>query len=148
MWCTLFLWCLYDKLNYAVIVNSNEIPRYLDNLIGSYPTYPKYWDTFIFYLNCPKILTNPLNYSRLSLSRLRLSRITAYLKVKNKVPVLTWKSNNKQQNIVDKRRNCSSGAISPLFLQYFQYTSNFRSQITYSVVKYGFQFIFSSIPQI
>ena len=34
-------------------------------------------------------------YSRLSLSRLRLSRKTAYLEVKNLVPVLTGKSNSR-----------------------------------------------------
>ena len=46
---------------------------------------------------------------------------------------------------MEKRRNCSSGAISPLFhnifsislTQYFQYISNVRSQITYSFVKSG-----------
>ena len=34
----------------------------------------------------------------------------------NLVPVLTWKSNNRYQNIVEKRRN---GAISPLFHNIF-----------------------------
>ena len=33
----------------------------------------------------------------------------------NLVPVLTQRSTNRQQNIVEKRRNCSLGAISPLF---------------------------------
>ena len=40
----------------------------------------------------------------------------------NLIPVLTWKSNNREQNIVEKRRNSSS------FPQYFEYMSNFRSQ--------------------
>ena len=34
-------------------------------------------------------------HSRLSLSRLRLSRITVYPKVKYLDPVLSWKSNNR-----------------------------------------------------
>ena len=49
------------------------------------------------------------------------------------VPVLTWKSKNRYENIVEKRRNCSYSS----FPQYFQYISNFRSQITYSFVKCG-----------
>ena len=55
----------------------------------------------------------------------------------NLVPVLTWKSNNRYQNIVEKRRNCSSGAISPLFYNISNISLNFRSQITYSFVKCG-----------
>ena len=58
-------------------------------------------------------------YSRLSLSRARLSRITAYLEVKIWSLVLTQRSTNRQQNIVEKRRNCSLGAISPLFHNIF-----------------------------
>ena len=38
---------------------------------------------------------------------------------KNLVPVLTQRSTNRQQNIVEKRRNCSLGAISPLFHNIF-----------------------------
>ena len=37
----------------------------------------------------------------------------------NLVPVLTQRSANRQQNIVEKRRNCSKGAISPLFHNIF-----------------------------
>ena len=40
---------------------------------------------------------------------------------KNLAPVLTWKSNSRLQNIVEKRRNCSLGAISPLFHNIFIY---------------------------
>ena len=41
----------------------------------------------------------------------------------NLVPVLTQISTNKQQNIVEKRRNCSLGAIYfSSFTQYFQYS--------------------------
>ena len=55
----------------------------------------------------------------------------------NLVPALTWKSNNRQQNIVDKRRNCSSGAISSLSHNIFNINFNQLSLITYSFVKFG-----------
>ena len=59
--------------------------------------------------------TRSKTYSWLSLSRPRLSRITAYLEVKiwslSKHENLT----TGKKNIVEKRRNCSWGAISPLF---------------------------------
>ena len=83
----------------------------------------------------PCTLTNKC--SRLSAFRHRLSRIIAYLEVKNPVPVLTWKSNNIYQNIVEKRRNCSLGAISSLFHNIFNISLNIRSQITYSFIKCG-----------
>ena len=47
------------------------------------------------------------------ISNTRLSRS------ENLVPVLTQRSTNRQQNIVEKRRNCSLGAISPLFHNIF-----------------------------
>ena len=47
------------------------------------------------------------------ISNIRLSRS------ENLVPVITQRSTNKQQNIVEKRRNCSLGAISPLFHNIF-----------------------------
>ena len=37
----------------------------------------------------------------------------------NLVPVLTQRSTNRRQNIAEKRRNCSLGAISPLFHNIF-----------------------------
>ena len=37
----------------------------------------------------------------------------------NLVPVLTLRSTNRQKNIVEKRRNCPFGAISPLFHNIF-----------------------------
>ena len=54
-------------------------------------------------------------YSQLSLSRLRLSRITTYLEETKLVLVLTQKSKIRSQNIVKKRSNFSP------FPQYFQY---------------------------
>ena len=54
----------------------------------------------------------------------------------NLVPVLTWKSNNRYLNIVEKR-NRSQGEISPLFHNIFNISLNFRSQITYSFIKCG-----------
>ena len=50
------------------------------------------------------------------ISKYRLSRS------ENLVPVLTQRSTNRQQNIVEKRRNCSLGAISPLFHNVFNIT--------------------------
>ena len=58
-----------------------------------------------------------VRYSQSSLSRFRLSRITAYLEEKNLV--LIQKSKIRLQNIVEKRRNCSWEAISPLFHNIF-----------------------------
>ena len=69
-------------------------------------------------------------HSRLSLSRTRLSRITVYLEVKM-VPVLTKRSTNRQQNIVEKRSNFSS------FPQYFQYISNLGVKLHIHSVKNG-----------
>ena len=51
------------------------------------------------------------------------------------IKLVTGKSNNRYQNIMEKRRNCSSGAISPLFHNIFNISLNFRSQITYSFIK-------------
>ena len=72
-----------------------------------------------------------LYHSRLLLSRLCLSRITAYLEVK--IWSLFKQGNLITSNkyIVEKRRNFSS------FPKYFQYISNFRSQVTYFFVKCG-----------
>ena len=63
------------------------------------------------------------------------------------VPVLTWKSKKRKQNIVEKRSNFSSfpqyfqyiylRSNFSSFPQFFQYISIFRSQITYSFVKGG-----------
>ena len=71
------------------------------------------WNVYSIYsLESPR-RGNHNKYSRLSLSRTRLSRS------ENLVPVLTQRSTNRQQNIVEKRRNCSWGAISPLFHNIF-----------------------------
>ena len=54
----------------------------------------------------------------------------------NLVPVLTQRSTNRQQNIVEKRRNCSLGAISlSSFPQYFQYISNLGVKLHIHSVK-------------
>ena len=52
----------------------------------------------------------------------------------NLVPVLIWKSNNRWQNIVEKRSLRSNFSSFP---QYFQFISNFKRQITESFVKCG-----------
>ena len=77
-----------------------------------------------------------LKYSWLSLSRPRLSRITAYLEVKIwSLPIhenLTTdgKYCRKEEKLL-LRSNFSS------FPQYFQYISNFKSPVTYQFVKCG-----------
>ena len=75
-------------------------------------------------------------HSRLSLYRLRLSRITAYLEMKSWS--LFYHRNltrgNKKCGKEEKlllRNNFSS------FPQYFQYISKFRTQVTYSFAKCG-----------
>ena len=69
-------------------------------------------------------------YSRTSLSRTRLFRITAYLEVKI-CPYFTTMTTGKK--IMWK-----GGEISPLFhIIIYIYISNFRSQITYSFFKCG-----------
>ena len=55
----------------------------------------------------------------------------------NLVPVLTQRSTNRQQNIVEKR-NYSLGAISPLFHIIFQYIFNLGVKLHIYSVKVGF----------
>ena len=75
-------------------------------------------------------------YSWLSLSRTRLSRITAYLEVK------VW-SLPKHEDLTTGKKYCGKEEKLLLrsnfssFPQYFQYISNFRSQITHIFVKCG-----------
>ena len=70
------------------------------------------------------------NYSWLSLSRTRLSRITAYLEVK------IW-SLPKHENLTTGEKYCGKEEKLLLrsnfssFPQYFQYISNFKSLFTY-----------------
>ena len=73
-------------------------------------------------------------YSQLSLSRLRLSRITAYLEMK--IWSLFQHVNLTTGNKILRKR----GEIAPNFYsfpQYFQCISKFRIQITYLFVKCG-----------
>ena len=53
----------------------------------------------------------------------------------NLVPVLTQRSTNRQQNIVGKRRNCSLGAISPLFHNILNIISNLGVKLKIHSVK-------------
>ena len=75
-------------------------------------------------------------YSWLSLSRTRLSRITAYLEVK------IW-SPPKHENLTTCKKYCGKEKKLLLrsnfssFPQYFQYISNFKSPITHIFVKCG-----------
>ena len=92
------------------------------------------WNMFM--LLCIVSVFIQMKYSWLSLSRPRLSRITAYLEAKIwSLPIyenLTTdgKYCRKEEKLL-LRSNFSS------FPQYFQYISNFKSPITYQFVKCG-----------
>ena len=93
-----------------------------------------------FNIHCEKI------YRWLSLSRPRLSRITAYLEVK------IWSLPKHEnltacKNIVEKRRNCSS-AISPLFHNIFNISLVSRVQLHIYLLNVVNWISFSSILQI
>ena len=100
----------------SVAINSNIIKRF--------KFFAYFWSNFSFY------------YSWLSLSRPRLSRITAYLEVKIwSLPIhenltIDGKYCRKEEKLL-LRSNFSS------LTQYFQYISNFKSPITYQFVKCG-----------
>ena len=66
-------------------------------------------------------LQSTLIISNSLISNNRLSRS------ENLVPVLTQRSTNRQPNIVEKRRNCSLGAISPLFHNIFNTSLTWQS---------------------
>ena len=53
----------------------------------------------------------------------------------NLVPVLIKRSTNRQQNIVEKRRNCSLGAISPLFHNIFNISLTWESKYIFILLK-------------
>ena len=54
----------------------------------------------------------------------------------NLAPVLTQRSTNRQQNIMEKRRNCSLGAISPLFHNIFNISlTSFESNYIFILLK-------------
>ena len=90
--------------------------------------------------------------SWLSLSRPRLYRITAYLEVK--IWSLPRHDNltTGKKNIVEKRRNCSWGAISPLFHNIFNIFLNSRVILHIYFWKYIYLWLFelfvSSVLQI
>ena len=77
-------------------------------------------------------------YSRLSLSRLRLSRITAYLELK------IWSLLKPESLTTGNKILWKRGEIEGAIYLHFQYISNFRSQITYSFVKFCFIFFLNS----
>ena len=76
-------------------------------------------------------------YSRFSLSRPRLSRVTAYLEVK----IWSLFSHGNLTTCIKilwiRGEIAPLGAISPLFHNIFNISLNFRSQITYSFIKCG-----------
>ena len=62
-------------------------------------------------------------YSRLVISNSLISN-NRLSRSENLAPVLTKRATKMQQNIVEKRRNCSLGAISPLFHNIFNISLN------------------------
>ena len=92
-------------------------------------------------------LHNACNYSWLSLSRTRLSRITAYLEVK----ILSLP---KHENLTTSKKYCGKEEKVLLrsnfssFPQYFRYISNVRSPVTYKFVSCGCSNYFSSNQKI
>ena len=83
-------------------------------------------------------------YSRLSLSQLSVSQITAYLEVKIWSLFSTWKS-NKGNKILWKEEKLLLRSNFSSFQHYFQYNPYFRSQSTCSFVKCGFLLFFPQI---
>ena len=69
-------------------------------------------------------------YSRLALSRFRLSRIFAYLEVKT-WSLLKYENQTTGKKYCGKEEKLLLRSSFSLFPQYFQHISNFRSQITY-----------------
>ena len=121
--CFTFLFCIFTDKKTAESGVWNRVGRVSGNT------------AILFYAWSLMSLSNKgvlfSKYSRLSLSRLRLFRMTANLEMKIwclfKHETLT--TSNK---IMWKRRSNFSS-----FPHYFQYISNFRSQITYSFMKCG-----------
>ena len=79
---------------------------------------------------CFKVqIQSTLVISTLLISNNRLTRSG------NLVPVLTQRSTNRQHNIVEKRRNCSLGAISPLFHNIFNISLTQESNYIFNLLK-------------
>ena len=62
----------------------------------------------------------------------------------NLVPVFKWKSNNRQQNIVEKRRNCSQWQFHLFSTTFLIYLALQDSNYIYSFVTCGSSINFSS----
>ena len=111
-----------------------------------YPLSPSLWETTRYRLKyCLKGPLNPKQPTESAsiISNNRLSRR------ENLVLVLTQKSKTRLQNIVEKRRNYSSGAISPLFHNLFKYIFLTKGVKLHSHVwNLVVRIIFSSILQI
>ena len=77
----------------------------------------------IFAYHSIKILTNRYLTTSLALNNWAL------------VPILTQRCTNRHQNIVEKRRNCSLGAISPLFHNIFNISLTWESNYIFLLLK-------------
>ena len=100
---------------YKAVVKATRQPRDEEEINIDLPAYfvyhseNKHW----IFIKGPTSKYSRLVISNSLISNNRLSRS------ENLVPVLTQSSTNRQQNVVEKRRNCSLGAISPLFHNIF-----------------------------
>ena len=95
----------------------------------------KYCLAFTYSHNIFLILQSTLVISTSLISNNRLSRS------ENLVPVLTQRSTNRQQNIVEKRRNCSLGAVAPLFHNIFNISLTQESNYIFILLEVVVRFI-------
>ena len=94
----------------------------INNIVASSILFHIYISIYI-YIQSTLVISNSL------IPNSRLSRR------ENPVPVLTQRSTNRQQNIVEKRRNCSLGAISPLFHNIFNISLAWESNYIFILLK-------------
>ena len=92
---------------------------------------------FKSHLNCISDLILSLNVQSTLVISTSIISNNHLSRRENLVLVLTQKSKIRLQNIVEKRRNCSWGAMSPFPTIFSINISNYRSQITQSFVKFG-----------
>ena len=142
-------WSLYACTDWYPVISARIQRRVLSSIHRLYPMNST-WAVLVLqtgtlikyalpYMKCKKIvfgmyathMSDWLNYSWLSLSRTRLSRITVYLEA------IIWSLLKHENLLTGNKILWKRGEIAPFssFPQYFQYISNFRSQITYTFVK-------------
>ena len=91
--------------------------------LGEFDLFTCFIGNTIWYIQSTLVISN----SHIPNNRLSRSE--------NLVPVLTQRSTNRQQNNVEKRRNCSLGAISPLFHNIFNISLTWESNYIFILLK-------------